>query len=121
MGVCHSHQSAYHMLALHAAACAHLPSTPVSLPALLPVVYRYPGPVWMKTESSPIISIFSFATCNHCKAAKKAFGMMDWTYNEISITDFPERRADVITLVPGSKTLPQIFFGDTHLGGAADL
>ena len=79
-------------------------------------------------STEPKITIFSLNSCKPCRAAKQIFDMCDWPFNDISITDFPERRSDCFAMIPreklrpdGTTTFPQIFFGDSHLGGASDI
>ncbi|EOD15480.1 hypothetical protein EMIHUDRAFT_459318 [Emiliania huxleyi CCMP1516] len=72
--------------------------------------------------SPPRVTIFSLETCDPCKAAKRLFEMLGWEYTEISVTHHPERLDDVRQLVPpGVTSMPQIFFGDHHVGGGSDL
>ena len=66
------------------------------------------------------ITIFSLASCPHCKKAKALLADRGWPYVEISLSDYPERRADMLALAD-RLTVPQIFFGDTHVGGASEL
>lgn len=37
------------------------------------------------------------------------------------MTDSPERRAEMERRAPTARTVPQIFFGDRHVGGYAEL
>lgn len=66
------------------------------------------------------ILIFSTAGCQHCNKAKALFAGKDAGFAEINLTDYPELREGMIKLTQRA-TVPQIFFGDTHIGGADEL
>jgi len=67
-----------------------------------------------------IITVFSLQTCPHCKRAKHLLDDEGWPYNEISLTDYPEKRDDMLKLAD-RLTVPQIFFNAKHVGGATEL
>jgi glutaredoxin len=97
-----------------------------SAPALtlpLALVLAPPPPARLSpAPPKPVITIFSLDTCKPCQAAKRIFNKLGMPYNDISITQFPERRDDAFALVPpGVTSMPQIFFGEHHVGGATDL
>eukprot|EP00899_Mesostigma_viride_P020543 jgi/Mesvir1/28490/Mv15903-RA.1 len=66
------------------------------------------------------ITIFALNTCPHCAKAKALLKSKGWPYVEISLTDYPEKRSDMLKLAD-RLTVPQIFFGEKHIGGASDL
>ena len=66
------------------------------------------------------VTVFSLATCPHCQRAKAALTARKIPYTDVSLTDYPEKRADVLQLTD-RLTVPQIFFNDVHVGGASDL
>ena len=72
------------------------------------------------TSTEARITVFSLTSCPHCKKAKAFLADKGWDYTEISLSDYPEKRGDMLELAD-RLTVPQIFFGDAHLGGAADL
>ena len=43
------------------------------------------------------------------------------SYKEIDISSDPELRGQMMTKANGSRTVPQIFINDAHLGGFSDL
>jgi hypothetical protein len=43
-----------------------------------------------------------------------------WDYVEINLTDYPEKRTDMIAIADRTS-VPQIFFNERHLGGASDV
>ena len=69
----------------------------------------------------PHIKIYTTNFCPYCTMAKNLFkqkGICEW--EEIRIDLAPERRHEMMTKT-GRKTVPQIFIGDTHIGGFDDL
>ena len=45
------------------------------------------------------ITIFTLASCPHCKRAKALLADKGWSYVEVSLTDYPEKRNDMLELV----------------------
>mmetsp|Transcript_6522 Transcript_6522/g.15949 ORF Transcript_6522/g.15949 Transcript_6522/m.15949 type:complete len:515 (-) Transcript_6522:144-1688(-) len=66
------------------------------------------------------ITIFALTTCPHCKAAKALITNNGWEYYEVNLSDYPEKRPDMLALCD-RLTVPQIFFNTKHIGGAAEV
>ncbi len=66
------------------------------------------------------ITVFSTATCPHCKRAKALLAEKGWEFCEVSLSDYPEQRTAMLQLAD-KLSVPQIFFNDRHIGGASDL
>ena len=66
------------------------------------------------------VQIYGTDWCPYCNAAKGLLEDKGVPYEEIDATD-PEVRADMIQRAHGRRTVPQIFIGDTHVGGYDDL
>ncbi len=67
------------------------------------------------------VTIFTGAFCPYCMMAKRLLQQLG--VNEIEEIDrdtHPEQFNDVIAKT-GQRTIPQIFIGDTHVGGFTDL
>ena len=67
------------------------------------------------------VKIFSTATCPYCiraKALLRERGVE--SIDDVRIDQHPQERATMISLT-GRYTVPQIFIGDTHVGGCDDL
>jgi len=67
------------------------------------------------------VKMYSTATCPFCLRAKalllqRGVGEIE----EIRIDDHPEQRDTMIRLTQ-RRTVPQIFIGETHVGGCDDL
>ena len=69
----------------------------------------------------PHVKMYTTAVCPYCVRAKqilKAKGVAD--IEEIRIDQLPEAREHMINIT-GRRTVPQIFIGETHVGGCDDL
>tara|TARA_B100001123_G_scaffold128715_1_gene149579 strand:+ start:1417 stop:1674 length:258 start_codon:yes stop_codon:yes gene_type:complete len=67
------------------------------------------------------ITIYTTPICPYCNRAKdllKRKGRTDW--KEVDVSDDDER-TKMIEKAGGRRTVPQIFIGDTHVGGFDDL
>ncbi len=67
------------------------------------------------------VKMYTTAVCPYCIRAKqilKARGVE--AIEEIRIDMYPQERAHMME-VTGRRTVPQIFIGDTHVGGCDDL
>ncbi len=67
------------------------------------------------------VLMYSTAVCPYCIQAErllKAKGVAD--IEKIRIDLLPEQRAEMIAKT-GRRTVPQIYIGDTHVGGFDDL
>ena len=64
--------------------------------------------------------VFFFPTCPYCNAAKSLLQEKGVTYEEVNAED-PEVRAQMVERAHGRRTVPQIFIGDTHVGGYDDM
>ena len=42
-------------------------------------------------------------------------------FEEINLTGKPAEREELVEMAGGQTTVPQIFIGDTHVGGCDDL
>lgn len=66
------------------------------------------------------IEIYTTPTCPYCHAAKSLLREKGAEYTEITVLD-PELRAKMTERAHGRRTVPQIFIGDTHVGGYDDM
>ncbi len=67
------------------------------------------------------VKIYTTGTCPYCIQAKQLLaqrGVTDLT--EIRVDMVPGERQKMIEIT-GRRTVPQIFIGDTHVGGCDDL
>lgn len=66
------------------------------------------------------IIIYSKSYCPYCKGAKALLASKGVSFTEIEITDNDALRDEMIKK-SGRHTVPQIFIGDTHVGGGSDI
>ena len=66
------------------------------------------------------IVIYSKGYCPYCKHAKALLTAKGAAFTEIDITDNDVLAVEMIER-SGRRTVPQIFIGDVHVGGASDL
>ena len=67
------------------------------------------------------VVLYTRDLCGYCAAAKHLLDSKDISYEEIDATLSPEKRQEMIKRARGQVTFPQIFIGDTHVGGYDDL
>tara|TARA_B100000242_G_scaffold180333_1_gene129361 strand:- start:370 stop:624 length:255 start_codon:yes stop_codon:yes gene_type:complete len=63
------------------------------------------------------ITIYTGPFCNYCDAAKRLLTRNDAQYIEIDVAKVDGAKDAMIKKTNGKKTIPQIFFGDQHIGG----
>ncbi len=68
----------------------------------------------------PPITIYTRAACSYCTRAVDLLQSKGAAFTEIDATSDPEKRQEMIQR-SGRFTFPQIFIGDTHVGGCDDL
>lgn len=69
----------------------------------------------------PQIDIYTSPLCGFCHAAKRLLDSKGVDFNEIDVLQQPDRKAEMMDRAAGRHTVPQIFIGDTHVGGCDDL
>ncbi len=68
----------------------------------------------------PVI-IYTRMMCGYCAAAKRLLEKKGVAYTEHDASFSPELRREMIQRANGSSTFPQVFIGDTHVGGSDEL
>jgi glutaredoxin 3 len=67
------------------------------------------------------VDIYTTPLCGYCHAAKRLLTKKGVTFTEIDVSRDPELRATMTQRSNGGRTVPQIFVGETHVGGCDDL
>lgn len=67
------------------------------------------------------IDIYTKGYCPYCRRAKSLLDAKGAQYTDYEIDKQPELRDPMIERANGKSTVPQIFIGDTHVGGCDDL
>jgi glutaredoxin 3 len=66
------------------------------------------------------VTIYTTAWCPYCHRAKALLNRKGVAFDEIDVTMDAATRADMAARA-GQHTVPQIWIGDTHVGGSDDL
>lgn len=76
-----------------------------------------------RTQLMPMASILIYtkAFCPYCTRAKRLLDEKGAAYEEIDISMGGPKRQEMLAKSNGRTTVPQIFIGDTHVGGSDDL
>ncbi len=69
----------------------------------------------------PEITIYSSDYCPFCIRAKQLLDSKKTHYNEIVVDGKPSVRAEMTRLAGGRTSVPQIWIGDTYVGGCDQL
>lgn len=68
-----------------------------------------------------LIEIYTSPLCGFCHAAKRLLTQKGATFTEIDVLANPDRKPEMIQRANGGRTVPQIFIGETYVGGCDDL
>ena len=68
----------------------------------------------------PKIVVYTIDWCPYCEAALELLSGKGVAFEEINLTGKPAERAKLRDET-GSSTVPQIYIGETHVGGCDDL
>lgn len=66
------------------------------------------------------ITVYHKDYCPYCKAAMKLLNAQGLVFNEVEVTNNPVEFANMVKSSQ-RRTVPQIFVGETHVGGFDDL
>ena len=67
------------------------------------------------------VTIYTRMMCGYCAAAKRLLDRKGVSYTEHDASFSPELRQEMIQRANGRSTFPQIFIGQTHVGGSDEL
>lgn len=67
------------------------------------------------------VEIYTSPLCGFCHAAKRLLTQKGVEFSEIDVFSDPGRKPEMIQRANGGRTVPQIFVGETHVGGCDDL
>ena len=71
--------------------------------------------------TTPDIVIYTTAFCPYCMAAKKLLGEKGVAFEEIKVDGDRDARQAMSARAGGGTSVPQIFVGDTYVGGCDEL
>jgi glutaredoxin 3 len=67
------------------------------------------------------VRIYTTNYCGFCDRAKDLLKRKGVAYEEIDVTGDDDARTRLVEMSGGLRTVPQIWIGDTHVGGYTDL
>jgi glutaredoxin 3 len=67
------------------------------------------------------VEIYTTRYCPYCISAKALLARKKIQFTEIDVSGDPAGRARMVERANGRMTVPQIFVGETHVGGSDDL
>ncbi len=67
------------------------------------------------------VEIYTSPLCGFCHAAKRLLRDKGAEFTEIDILADPGRKPEMMGRAGGRHTVPQIFIGETHVGGCDEL
>lgn len=69
----------------------------------------------------PKVEIYTKMFCPYCTRAKRLLDEKGVAFEEHDISMGGPKRGEMLARANGRTTVPQIFIGDTHVGGSDDL
>ena len=86
------------------------------------IASRMRGSEGAETEprNGPKVVMYATSWCPYCSSARQLLERKGVEFQEIDIEAAPAARTQMITR-SGRSTVPQIFIGETHVGGCEDL
>ena len=67
------------------------------------------------------ITIYTTPSCSYCHAAKALLKRKGAAFDEIDVGYDAAERQRMTARAHGKRTVPQIFIGETHVGGSDEL
>jgi len=69
----------------------------------------------------PKVVIYTTPFCSYCLMAKRLLARKGAAFLEIDVSGDYALREELVTKSGGRTTVPQIWIGETHVGGSDDL
>lgn len=69
----------------------------------------------------PPVTVYTKPLCPFCSRALKLLAAKGADITEISAAFDKDKKAEMLARSGGARTYPQIFVGETHVGGCDDL
>lgn len=67
------------------------------------------------------ITMYTKLVCPYCVRAKQLFQHKGVEVEEVRVDTDPDKLGEMLERSNGARTVPQIFIGDTYVGGSDDL
>ncbi len=88
------------------------------LPVAFSPVLEY---ISMNQNAPTMVMVYGTAVCPHCVRVKNLLKSLKIPFEEKRVDENPALRAEMETRANGRRSVPQIFIGNKHIGGADDL
>ncbi|RMA43417.1 MULTISPECIES: glutaredoxin 3 [Rhodobacterales] len=69
----------------------------------------------------PTVEIYTSPLCGYCHAAKRLLTEKGISFAEYNVSGDAEKRQEMLARANGRHTVPQIFIGETHVGGYDEM
>jgi glutaredoxin 3 len=69
----------------------------------------------------PKVTIYTTPFCPYCHSAKALLKRKNVDFSEIDVSFDPQERQRMMARAQGRRSVPQIFIGETHVGGSDEL
>jgi glutaredoxin 3 len=67
------------------------------------------------------VTVYTTPICPYCARAKSLLGKKGVPFEEVDVMMDVKARDQMLKRAGGARTVPQIFIGDTHVGGSDEL
>ncbi len=67
------------------------------------------------------VAIYTTPICGFCHRAKQLLNQKGVDFEEFDVMANPDLKSEMIKRANGSRTVPQIFVGEDHVGGCDEL
>ncbi|MCR8828167.1 glutaredoxin 3 [Pseudosulfitobacter koreensis] len=67
------------------------------------------------------VAIYTTPICGFCHRAKQLLNQKGVDFEEFDVMANPDLKTEMIKRANGSRTVPQIFVGEDHVGGCDEL
>ena len=81
---------------------------------------EFPEPELSESPTDAAITVYTSASCGYCVAAKNFLKSRGLAWNEVRVDLDPAERERMVALARRTS-VPQIFIGQTHVGGYDDM
>jgi len=69
----------------------------------------------------PNVTLYTTRFCPYCAMAKQLLQQKGVAFEEIDVGGKPGLRTEMTLKAKGRRTVPQIWIGETHVGGCSEL
>lgn len=67
------------------------------------------------------VTLYTTMLCPYCHRAKALLKKKGVRFTEIDVSGDPDKRSEMVSRAGGRRSVPQIFIGGRHVGGAEEL